>query len=125
MEPLFTYCPQFRDRHCVGNSDVSFLFPLGWLEIAALTMILAEKVLPLPGIYAYIAGGIIAGNLNEFICYKMGFWVYHYDSRQIGTFRPFIPKVTVFGVPVQVMLGYGFVGVMIWAMVYKLFETCF
>ena len=121
MEPLFTYNRQIRDKHCLGKTDINFLFPLGWLEISAFTMLLAEKVLPFPVVPAYVVGCFIAGNINEFVFYKMGCWVYHYNAKQIGNFRPFMPKITISGVPIQVIFGYGIVGLIIYFIRYLLF----
>jgi len=121
MEPLFTYHPQLRDRHCIGRSDVNFLFPLAWLEICALTAFFAEIIWSGNLFAGYIVGAFIAGNINEFFFYKSRFWHYNYDKKMIGNFRPFMPKITVSGVPVQVMIGYCNVGLMVYVLCHILY----
>lgn len=114
MEPLFLYNEQLRERHCIGRSDVNYLFPLGWLQIVGLTALIAERLIGSQAWWAYICGALIAGNISEFIFYKCNFWIYNYDAPLVGSFKPFMPKVTAAGVPLQVMIGYANVGFMIW-----------
>lgn len=116
MDPLFTYHNQLRDRHCIGKSDINFVFPLGWMEVCGITAFIAEKILLMHSVWEYILICFIIGNLNEFLFYKFHFWVYHYDRPMIGRFNPFRPKITAFGVPVQVIIGYCNVGIMAYAL---------
>jgi hypothetical protein len=118
MEPLFTYHPQLQERHCIGKTDVNFLFPFAWLSVTGCTTLLTEKVIlsnpcfaPIPG---YLLGAFIAGNLHEIIFYKLHFWRYNYDRAMFGSFKPFVPVITLSGIPIQVIAGYGNVGLMVY-----------
>ena len=115
-ERLFDYHPQLRDRHCIGRSDVNLLFPVAWLEICALAALFAEKLWNMNLFAGYLVGALIAGNINEFIFYKFHFWQYNYDEKLIGNIRPFKPKITVSGVPVQVIIGYWNIGIMVYVL---------
>jgi hypothetical protein len=118
MEPLFTYHPQLRERHCIGKTDVNFLFPFAWLCVTGCTTLFTEKIIlsnsffaPIPG---YILGGFIAGNLHEIIFFKLHFWNYNYEQAMFGSFKPFVPVITIAGIPVQVIAGYCNIGLMLY-----------
>lgn len=121
MERLYTYHHELSGRHCIGKTDVNFLFPFGWLNIAGLTSIMAEKIMGMPPLAAYILAALVVGNLNEFIFFKCKFWRYNYREPMFGGFKPFVPVITVSGVPVQVIVGYGNVGILIYFLVHVLF----
>jgi hypothetical protein len=121
MEPLFTYHPQLRERHCIRNSDVNFIFPLGWMSIAGWTAVVAEKLLPLPLFPAYIIAGFVVGNAHEYLFYHRKFWMYNYHEAMIGNFKPLLPVFPVCGVPIQVIFGYCNVGIMIFFLAHVLF----
>ncbi len=120
MDPLFSYAEPLSGRHCVGNTDVNFLFPFGWIFIASLAGVIAEKLLCLPLIPGYIISGLIAGNTMELIFFKSKWWEYNYDAFWIGKYRPFIPKVPVYGVPLQVVIGYCNVGIFVFVLMHVL-----
>ncbi len=119
MASLFTYCAKLSDRHCIKDTDVNFLLSLGWLEVFAITCLLAEKVLPLPSLPGYIVSGLIVGNINEFFFYLyVKRWTYNYDAKLIGSFRPFkTPYFNIAGVPLQVIVGYANVSIFIYCIV--------
>ena len=121
MEPLFTYHPQLRERHCIRNSDVSFLFPLGWMSIAGWSAFLAEKVLPLPLFPGYLLAAFVVGNAHEFFFFRCKFWTYNVQEAMIGNFKPLLPSLPVWGVPIQVIVGYCNVGIMTYFLVRVLF----
>jgi hypothetical protein len=121
MEPLFTYNNQISERHCIGNTDINFLFPFAWLNIVGLTSLIAEKSHLLPLFPSYILSAVVAGNVNEFMFFKCRFWKYNYYEPMFGNFRPFVPVITISGVPVQVIVGYVNVGIMIYFLVHVMF----
>lgn len=121
MEPLFTYHPQLKQRHCVGNSDVNFLFPLGWLMIAALTILIAGRLSSLPVVLAFVVGGLVGGNVMELTFHRCRFWTYNYNAAFIGRWKPLLPKLPIAGIPLQVILGYGLMGLMVYFLVHILF----
>jgi hypothetical protein len=121
MEPLFTYHPQLRERHCIKNSDVNFVFPLGWLSIAGWTAFAAEKVLPLPLFPGYILAAFVIGNVHEFLFFHCKFWTYNYQEAMFGKFKPLLPVFPVGGVPIQVIAGYCNVGIMSYFLIRILF----
>ncbi len=120
MDPLFTYHAELSEKHCIGKTDINFLFPLGWMQIVGLSSLVAERVLPFKPPISFIIAGLLIGSLSEHLFFRLKYWVYHYDAAYIGNFRPFLPKITIGGVPVQVMLGYGIVGAMIYGIVHWL-----
>lgn len=113
MEPLFTYHIQLREKHCIAKTDLNFLFPLGWSSVVGFTTLVAEKLiipyLSLPLIVSYMLAGFVVGNIHEFFFYKLKYWIYNYDAPMIGSWKPFIPKITFFEIPIQVILGYAFI----------------
>jgi len=115
-EKLYTYQARLSEKHCVGRSDVNLIFPFGWLEMCALTAFFAERVWGMNLFAGYIVGSFIVGNINEFFFYKLGFWQYNYEEKLIGNYRPFMPKITISGVPVQVMFGYCNLGAMMYVL---------
>jgi hypothetical protein len=125
MEPLFTYHLQLRERHCIGKTDVNFLFPAAWMNVVGCSVLLSEKVLlphlPIPPLAGYVIGAFIAGNVHEFFFYRLTFWTYNYHAAMIGTFKPFTPVITVAGIPVQVIVGYCNVGLMVFFLIKNLF----
>ena len=121
MAPLFTYDRQLRERHCIQNTDVNFLFPLGWMSMAGWSAFLAEKVLPFPLFVNYLLGSLLIGNLQEFLFHHFKFWVYNYDASMIGTFKPLQPKLPIGGIPLQVIAGYVNVGIMVYFLTRILF----
>jgi hypothetical protein len=120
MDPLFTYHRDLSERHCIGKTDINFLFPLGWMQVVGLTALLAQRGFGREGPLWYALAGVIIGSGSEHLFYALGYWRYHYDAAYIGAFKPFQPRITIGGVPVQVMLGYGLVGMMIYAIVHWL-----
>lgn len=110
MAPLFSYCAAIKDRHCIDGSDINFVLPLGWVEIGATSAFLATYLFKLPTWYGYMAAALIVGNIHEFLFYKLKYWDYHYGKAMVGNFKPLSPKITVSGVPVQVISGYANVG---------------
>ncbi len=120
MEPLFTYHPQLRERHCVGRSDVNVLVPLGWLMIAALTILVAGWLPQLPEPVAFAVGGLVGGNLMELTFHRCRFWTYKYDAAFIGSWKPLLPKASLAGIPLQIVLGYGLLGLTVYFLVHIL-----
>jgi len=121
MEPLFTYHPQLSQRHCIKNTDVNFFFPFGWLSVAGWTAFIAEKFIPLPAFPAYLIAAFFIGNAHEFLFFHFKFWTYNCREPMMGKFRPFVPVLLVFGVPVQVVIGYCNVGIMTYFLIRILF----
>ena len=115
-DPLFEYHAQLRDKHCIGKTDINFIFPIGWLGIYGFSAYLAETFLPFHIMLNYVIGGILIGNICEFAYFKSKCWTYNYSASWIGTFKPFWPKITIAGVPVMVVFGYGTIGLVIYAL---------
>ena len=67
MASLFTYHRSLSDRHCVQGSDVNFLFSLGWLEVTASIILVAEVIIGKGTIPVYIMTGIVIGSFHEFL----------------------------------------------------------
>jgi hypothetical protein len=121
MERLFSYHEQLSQRHCIGKTDVNFLFPFAWLNIVGCTVIVAERIPFLPLLPAYILSALLVGNVNEFFFFKCKFWRYNYREPMFGNFRPFVPVITALGVPIQVIAGYANVGIMTYWLTHILF----
>ncbi len=121
MDPLFTYHKELRQAHCIENTDLNLLLPLGWIFILGTCTWSACEFSPDRLLAGYVVCSLIIGNVAEMLFFKTGFWVYNYDAKYLGLFRPFRPKVTFFGIPVQVCLGYSIVGLMAYAIVHLLF----
>lgn len=124
MEPLFTYHQQLKEKHCIGRSDVNFLFPFGWLMTAGLTSLIATR-LPssIPTVVTFIIGALIAGNAMELIFHRLKLWVYNHDAPYIGNWKPLMPRITLLGIPVQIILGYSIVGLMVYGLVHGLYQA--
>jgi hypothetical protein len=112
MHGMFNYHPDLVTSRCIKNTEVNYLFPLGWNLIFALTMIAASKMGG--GFLSFIISAIIAGNLMEITFHSLGYWTYNYDSYYLGLFKPFRPKAVILGIPLQVFLGYSVVGCFVW-----------
>lgn len=111
MAPLFTYCNAIRNKHCIDGSDVNFVLPLGWVEVAATTALISSLIFKEHLFIGYIGTAFVIGNIHEFFFYKLGYWDYNYDKKMIGNYKPLWPKITLAGVPLQVMIGYCNVGI--------------
>lgn len=111
MAPLFTYDKGIRLRHCIDGSDVNFILPLGWIEISSTSAFVSFLILGKHSLLGYIVSAFIIGNLHEFLFYKLKFWKYNYDKAIIANYKPLYPKITIAGVPIQVMIGYCNVGI--------------
>ena len=120
MDALFTYHPEIRERHCIGNTDINFLLPFGWVHIVGASALVAERGLGFSSPFSYMAATFLVGSCSEIVFYKLNYWVYHYDHAYIGKFKPFLPKVTLLGIPVQVYLGYAVNGLPVYLIVRKL-----
>jgi hypothetical protein len=51
----------------------------------------------------------------------MKFWVYNYHEPMVGNFKPFVPVVTIFKIPLQVVIGYCNIGIVTYFLVHILF----
>lgn len=122
MEPLFTYHEDLRTGRCVRNTDMNFLFPLGWNFAFVAIYAAASRVLS-DQWYAYALSGFAIGTVLEVIYHQAGFWKYNYDAKFAGFYKPFQPKLTwLGGVPIQVSISYGLsVGTFVWFIMNKMF----
>lgn len=111
MAPLFNYDKSLSGKHCIDGTDINFILPLGWVEINATGALLSYYLLGDHSFVGYIISVFIVGNLHEFIFYKFNYWTYNYDKAMIGKYKPLYPKLTISGVPIQVMIGYCNVGI--------------
>lgn len=111
MAPLFTYSKSLHEKHCIDGSDVNFILPLGWIEIASTTALVSFIIFKSHYFWGYVVTAFFVGNIQEFLFYKLGYWKYNYDKPIIGKYKPLWPKITILGVPVQVMIGYCNVGI--------------
>jgi hypothetical protein len=120
-DPLFTYHQQISERHCIGKTDINFLLPFGWINILGLSALLAEKIIKMPLFLAYIIAVFLVGNIHEFIFYKLKMWTYNYREPMFGNFKPFVPVITIYGVPLQVIIGYCTIGALTYFIAHILF----
>lgn len=112
MEPLFTYHKDLITSRCIRGTDMNFLFPMGWSFMFALIGAVANIMDG--GILIYIASALVIGNIMEIIFHNLGYWKYNFDQKYLGMYYPFTPKCLVFGVPIQVIVGYSLVGIFVW-----------
>lgn len=112
MNPLFTYHEDLVTDRCIRGTDLNFLFPMGWnlifSGVAVLSNFLGGSFL------TYIVAALFIGNIMEITYFNLGYWKYNFNEKYLGLYKPFLPKVLVFGVPIQIIFGYSLVGFFVW-----------
>lgn len=119
MEPLYDYSQDLRTSRCIAKTDVNFLFALAWNFMFSMILLLSGWIGS--SVWAFALCGFLIGNIMEIAFFRAGFWAYNYDARYLNLYRPFRPKITVAGVPIQIMLAYGMVvGPFVWVVENKI-----
>ena len=123
MEPLFTYHKDLCTARCIRNTDINYIFPIGWNFMFVATYWAATSFFNNRW-YGFAVSGFIVGTILESIYHGLGFWKYNYDAKFGGFYKPFQPKITwLGGVPVQVSISYGLsVGTFVWFITNKMFQ---
>jgi hypothetical protein len=113
---LWDYSPEIgKTRFSIPGTDINILLPLGWV------FILSGAALVSSALWQYVLFTGIIGSTMEIVFYNLRFWQYNYEEKFLGLWRPYLPKVTVAGVPLQIIVSYFLViGVMNWYFMQKL-----
>lgn len=120
MDLLFDYSPDLKTKRCIAKTDVNFLFPLGWNLIFGTVALSANNSWfgTTGAIWQYVLAALVIGNIMERVFFHFGYWTYNFDGTFLGM-KVLKPKLTIKGIPVQVILGYSVVGVMVWFLMAK------
>jgi len=105
---LWKYAPDVgHTKRCIPGTDINIVFPLGWAFVLSFSAWLIQ-LYPLFSNkwlnYVFYTG--IVGSCMEICYYNLKFWKYEYQQKIMHMFRPYLPKLTVLGVPVQIIIGY-------------------
>jgi hypothetical protein len=113
MEALYTYSDDLKTARCIPKTDVNYLFALNW-NFLFVVISLAGRFFGNTYVF-FLLYGFIFGNLMEILYHKLGYWVYNYDIKYMGLYYPFRPRLSILGVPAQIIIAYPFlIGSFVW-----------
>jgi hypothetical protein len=98
---LWNYHPEVgKTRFCIPHTDINILLPFGWMFIACGGAFFASYYWQ----YVLITGAL--GCAVELTFFNLRCWEYDFDEKFMGLFRPYLPKMTLGGVPLQILVSY-------------------
>jgi hypothetical protein len=104
-----------RSRFSVPQTDINMLVPFGWVFIAAGASFLSSCF------WQYVLFTGLIGCIVELVFHNLKCWEYDLNEKFMGLFRPYLPKITFLGVPVQILVSYFVViGPVVWFIMEKL-----
>lgn len=112
---LWTYHPEIgRARFSIPGTDINILLPLGWVFILSSAAALSSEF------WQYVVFTGTIGSLMEVVFHNLRYWHYNFNEKFMGLWRPYLPKLTIAGVPVQIIVSYFLVmGAMNWFLMEK------